>query len=318
MNRIAGSPEVRVRVAGVELSLTTPGSGLVEVVRRLLRHHVTPGIDPAAVCLHLVEGEFGEARKPVPLQAGLVPAAARPTLVWGVPAAIGEWLDDHVYYRVLFPILADALARCGRLRLHAALLWDDEIGSVLALGDRGAGKSSLSAAWLQSGAKLATDDTVLVSCDGGRLALTGLHRDLHVDPALIPELGLLTGLKECQEYLPRSNRLSYDWVAARPRQRLEQAAEPVTVVVSSVEPQGRTTSVLLTRREARIALDRAAAGEAENQLLDDVTRSTVLARLKEQKVWKVTWGPDVWGRPGGHRGLLQEIVAADGRRRADD
>jgi len=76
-------------------------------------------------------------------------------------------LDNTVLPQSLYLLLAQQWARAGVLMVHGAAFEFDRSG-VLALGARGGGKSVLTAAALLAGARVVSDDWVLVGCDPNR------------------------------------------------------------------------------------------------------------------------------------------------------
>jgi hypothetical protein len=77
---------------------------------------------------------------------------------------------------LLGPVVSFALLRLGQEPLHSTALTIDGAAFAL-LGDSGVGKSTLAAAFLRSGAKMLTDDLLVVHCeDDMPVAQPGLQR----------------------------------------------------------------------------------------------------------------------------------------------
>jgi hypothetical protein len=81
-------------------------------------------------------------------------------------------------------VLADALAELGRHALHAAAIRSGE-HVVVALGDTGAGKSTLAYAASQRGWSVLTDDLTFIATDDGRVLAWGLPKPLNIPRNLI-------------------------------------------------------------------------------------------------------------------------------------
>ncbi|MBL38770.1 MAG: hypothetical protein CMP07_10230 [Xanthomonadales bacterium] len=85
---------------------------------------------------------------------------------------------DMLQPQSLYLLLAQQWARAGLMLVHGAAFELDGVG-VLALGDKGAGKSVLTAAALAAGARVVSDDWVMVGLDGdGRLEAERLREFL--------------------------------------------------------------------------------------------------------------------------------------------
>lgn len=85
---------------------------------------------------------------------------------------------DMLQPQSLYLLLAQQWARAGLMLVHGAAFELDGVG-VLALGDKGAGKSVLTAAALAAGARVVSDDWVMVGLDrNGRLVAERLREFL--------------------------------------------------------------------------------------------------------------------------------------------
>jgi hypothetical protein len=83
-------------------------------------------------------------------------------------------------------VLVDALAEHGRHALHAAAIRSGDV-VVVALGDTGAGKSTLAYAASQRGWSVLTDDLTFVTIDDGRLLAWGLPKPLNIPRDLLDD-----------------------------------------------------------------------------------------------------------------------------------
>ena len=226
---------------------------------------------------------------------------------WHVDPSAPGWNANRFYYLVLFPAICRVFPRLGLGRLHAAAIMDEALGTVLVLGDRGAGKSTFAASALYTGAKIATDDTVLVRGNDLDRCILGVRRELHVDPAVCRRLPGLRGLENSTEYLPGARRLSYDWIRHYPSSCAGWLEAPRHVILSEVG--GRlTTAVPLPARNWAMELKRLLVDEAENALLTPGAESAVRVALARSTAWRVSWAQDVWKKGGRHIGFLREIV----------
>jgi hypothetical protein len=289
-------------IAGHRIDVVAP-SGVTDAIAHLLRYHADAAAPApsALVRLDLADGEAAPACTLEHTDAGMR------TSVWTIPAASSAWSPERVYYRALFAILARVLASLDVVRLHGALLAEERLGGVLLLGDRGAGKSSTSAAWVHEGGAVATDDTVLVGADG---RVYGLHRELHVDPDLASRLPGLPGLSTAVEYLPGSHRLAYDWCADFPDRRAARVDPVAHVVASRVDAGASTTLRPLSDEELRDLIATAIEAEKENALISAAARDAAVTLLAGAHGWDATWGADVWTRPGKHIGAILKASRA--------
>jgi energy-coupling factor transporter ATP-binding protein EcfA2 len=96
---------------------------------------------------------------------------------------------EATYTYLISQVISVALVQLGIESLHASAVAVDNQAIVL-IGDSGYGKSTLTAALLRAGAKLITDDLlVLRSADGGYDVTPGAFR-LKLDPGTARELGV--------------------------------------------------------------------------------------------------------------------------------
>jgi len=295
-------------IAGLFFAFHADCELVLRGIRHTLRHHIardSSGLRPTAAVLRLVslpDGIWYVCRRRLKQQGE--------RWEWDIHKGSPEWSWERFYYRVLFRIMGDMLAKANVVRLHGALLYDEQVGAVLALGDRGAGKSSLAAGWLESGGLLTTDDTVLLRQSGSGLKAFGIHRELHVDPQLSHRLPGLVGLPGSPEYLPGSNRLAFDWVRYFPGRLVSCPPWPAHVLRSRVTT-GATTSISpLSRSELSALVEDAVQAESSNRDVAESVAAGAKNRLEACAGWDVTWGPDIWEQPGKHLGWLRAAIGS--------
>lgn len=146
-----------------------------------------------------------------------------------------EWRVDVAFVRTYVPVLLCLLLWCrGYYYVHGALLSLPGQGTVLILGESGAGKSTTLLAMLQHGARWFTDDMAFVGPAGaGGSGLYGLARDFHLTD------DTLSGFPELQSLVskePRFRQKSSVRVSASTPATQREAAAPVTLV--ALEPRG--------------------------------------------------------------------------------
>lgn len=161
-------------------------------------------IDVAGIGAEAMAGLFrGSARArdhwrhPLELTAGLAGATNAPAgtpfemdlpdgraiLPSGAPGTVRvephhHLADDLLQPQSLYLLLAQQWARAGLMLVHGAAFEFDGTG-ILALGDKGAGKSVLTAAAMAAGARVVSDDWVMVGLDpAGRLRAERLREFL--------------------------------------------------------------------------------------------------------------------------------------------
>ena len=293
-------------IAGSVIKFSVSDEPLVHTIKHLLRYHTiyqtTVHNQKPAFVVELVYGKFGKKKKPICLKG---PTSHVKRWIWGIPSDAGNWHPERFYYRILFPVLSRAFAVLHIARLHGALLFDESIGAILILGDRGAGKSSVTAAGLEEGALVSTDDvTLLVNCDG-KLGCHGIHRELHVDPRLASYLPRLSGLRTAEEYLPGTGRVAYDWVLNFPEQCAGPLPAPNHIVQSSVRLDEHTQARQLTTPMLSQLVEKALTSEPDNALLPNDTQTFIHRTLESACGWEITWGPDIWECEGKHLTFLR-------------
>ncbi len=276
----------------------------------LLHNHGIAGaaFDTPHGTVRLVVDEFRDEKEPV-----LESAQSGPNeWVWRVSAESARWLVESFYYRVLSPILSKTMALLQVTRLHGALLHHDSVGSVLIVGGRCAGKSTAAAAWLASGGSICTDDTVFIRCQGGRILSSGLQRDLHIDPSNVLRLPELERLDRSEEYLPGTNRLSYDWCARFPHRRIRKLGAPEHILLSSFHGDAVTEFERLQDSVKGDAVEQIIRAEPENQSVCPGTLDIVRHQLRQASWWRVVWGEDVWTQ-GRHFAVIQRRLGGPRR-----
>ncbi len=77
--------------------------------------------------------------------------------------------DETLCHILIDQVLPRLLAHRGNLIVHGAALVMDDEHSIALVGETGYGKSTLSAAFAKSGARLLTDDCFLLKYDGARV-----------------------------------------------------------------------------------------------------------------------------------------------------
>lgn len=222
-----------------------------------------------------------------------------------IPRNSEQWLTESFYYKSLTPILNNILGCNEVLRLHAALLYHSATGSILLFGDRGAGKTTTTSSWLNSGGNIATDDVTLVRKTNGNYRVFGLYRDLHIDPILISKLNQLNGLSESKEYLPGYNRLSYDWLLHFDERRITRTQRIRHVIFSSVNKKSLTKINKINIEEGLYMIINNNHLKEDNEKMSDETMGEMIERLlSHASFWEVSWGEDIWSYPKQHLGFL--------------
>lgn len=276
-------------------------SGICGFLAHLFRYHARFADTDGEVQIELTRGDFGARKKPVLLECGAG------FWRWGVPVDAHEWLSERFYYRVLHPVLFSVFPTRRILRLQGALLADECLGPVMLLGDRGHGKTTVTAGWLQGGGGVVTDKTILVT--GEPWSYGGIYRELHVDPILLPVLSGLPNLEEAEEYLPGRTRLKYDWIKNFPDRFTRYVGRPKHIIASSVAPSGKTTVRQLGRASIAEAVSDNLSLEQENLVLPRDTLDELISSLEEACGWEIVWGSDLLMHPGLHYDFLTNVLA---------
>jgi hypothetical protein len=300
---------MRFELASRTLQFRFPDQEVAAMVQHLLRYHNAADSAPQCV-IQLVRGDFDMPRQVICLQ--------KPDMnhsnewIWGFATDLSGWTAEHFFYWVLSPLLSEVLAELQIARLHGAMLCDAQIGTVLFLGDRGAGKSSTVAAWLESGGTVLTDDTLMLRENTGQVACYGLRRELHVDPALSEVLRGLPALDTAKPYLPGKPRLAYDWVRYFPEQQVDTLPPPEHIIHTGVLAAEATTATALTAPALARLVTQYFEQEPTNALLAPKTRAVLLQSLQQANGWNVRWGADIWQQDGKHVGFLRRQLSPSG------
>ncbi|KAF0242271.1 MAG: HPr [Planctomycetota bacterium] len=116
--------------------------------------------------------------------------------------APGASIDD-VRWHFLDHVLPRALAASGRTVLHASAVETDR-GALVFVGESGSGKSTLAASFCAAGARLLSDDGVLIDTEMRVVPAYPVHR---LWPAALPVLGSASVLdsKEKQRRAPSAS-----------------------------------------------------------------------------------------------------------------
>ena len=130
-----------------------------------------------------------------------------------VKRALRTFLDDFDYsrffYRVIRPLLFEALWKNERFLLHGSALLHPCLGVTLILGPSGSGKSTLCATLGDlPGSAFLTDDTILMYEREGSAFVGTVHRKLHLDPTLGHKIPSLSGIEVLPPYGGRSTKVA--------------------------------------------------------------------------------------------------------------
>lgn len=136
---------------------------------------------------------------------------------WREPEATAESLR----HALLDQVLPRWLAHCGRLMLHGGAVVIDDDRCIVMIGDSGRGKSTLSAALARDGARLLTDDCVLLDVDGQGVRALATYPGLRLLP---DSLQALYG-----EQIPQSTPVAHYTAKRRVVHADDGVAAPVTV-----------------------------------------------------------------------------------------
>ncbi len=266
------------------------------------RHPRAAAAEDGALAIHAGDGEV-EAVAPGALVRVARGGARLDAFVDPrVPSAHG-----HAFAEV--PLLAALLAALrprGLFHLHAAALVLPDGRSVLVAGPGGAGKSTLAAALVLSGASYLGDDAVLVALRGGVPRLLSLPRDFHLAPLsarAIPGARL-----EPRRTL--SGKHPLDPRAAFPGRARDEAGPPALLLHPRVGTSPATTLAPLPQAEALARLLECSAFVAAREVAGGEAHLEALARLASgAPAFAADLGRDLLDdAPGTARRLLAEAL----------
>lgn len=274
--------------------------GIASSLRYLFRHHHFSDAEADAV---IVLRATRPPEERVPMLASFSQERFVPSWHWEVPSGSGNWLAERLFYRIVHPVLFAALPKVGIARLQGALITDDQ-QVVAVLGDRGHGKTTTAAGWIDGGGRLVTDKTILVT-PTQPWWFGGIYREMHLAPQSIEYLSKLPHLVEAEEYLPGRERLRYDWISHLGEQFVRYVSSPTIVIDSNVSDDSRTRAWRLTGPDAIDMVERHVALATENAEL--AHSAELVDRLCTACVWRVEWGNDVLSSPAKHYGFIRDL-----------
>ena len=111
---------------------------------------------------------------------------------------------NSLYYHFLDPMLKNVFRRKGVICLHGAGALIQGRG-IIFLGNRNAGKSTISILNLLNGGKFLTDDVIYL--DGG-MAHT-IYRPIHIDPKFAETIGIGGRIDINDKYLDKESEVNY-------------------------------------------------------------------------------------------------------------
>ncbi|MYD46849.1 MAG: hypothetical protein F4W92_10895 [Gammaproteobacteria bacterium] len=112
----------------------------------------------------------------------------------------GKLTYNNLFYLVIRPLLFECLWQLGLFYLHSACVRHREHGTLLIVGERNHGKSTISYSLLDSGHALLSDDNVFWCIDGETLRMYTIPRELHLPVDLGTKVSSLKGIEKRRPY----------------------------------------------------------------------------------------------------------------------
>lgn len=210
-----------------------------------------------------------------------------------------EEADEHLFLDVLDAALALALARQRVLLLHAAA-FGHAAGHLLALGSSGSGKSTLASAAIAAGARLLSDDTVLIREAHGRLEAGPFrgHLDFRQDPTATLPASAAARLQRVEAVGGTSWRLDLDALPDRSR---AGSLDPDRLWILSVDRRlSRSLCTHLSQSESLAHLMSAASPlvlSPRYKAVRDPLLPVLLTLAERCTAWRVRLAPEVLREP---------------------
>lgn len=192
------------------------------------------------------------------------------TIIWTpLPDCLPDFLRAHLLGRVL----ATAMHFSGALVLHGSAVAYPG-GALLFLAPKHSGKSTLALALAEAGARLVSDDTIMVTSDVMPRVWPGVH-SLRLLPDVAKRLGHIG--------LPAERGDGKSVVTDLPRERLEQRARPLLAVYLLAAAESIAGGKAIARRELSAPLAAAAiVGQGKvSEMLGIGEQPVLLARAAE-------------------------------------
>ncbi len=212
----------------------------------------------------------------------------------------GSWTAAREFEAVLRLGLLELLRGQGRFPLRAATLVAGEVG-ILAAGDTGSGKSTLTYGWARRGGAFRGDDTVLLRVGAGGVTAGAWPEPPRLDPALAAHFPELAGLAPVTE-------------AGRPRvcpsllpPGAPRECRPTVLLLPVVTP-GATRVEPLAARAALAELLPASALLLAHRALAPAHLEALRGLVAQCRCYRLYQGPDLLRRPSAVGDLLRALA----------
>ena len=163
--------------------------------------------------------------------------------------------SESFFYKCLRPFLFELLAFCGYVCVHGSAILHKSLGSVIFIGPRFHGKSSLALSFVARGHKLIADDLILFRRDG-RAGIETVVRAMHVDPELANLIEQQHWFDGVNEYMPGTGRVEIHPSLAFPEQHVRYAPQPRILVFPDIKIHGPSQIREFREVDARHPIDR--------------------------------------------------------------
>jgi len=112
---------------------------------------------------------------------------------------------ESLYYHFFFPVIKKTLCYKGLFYLHGACIEINNKG-IIFLGERNAGKSTLSILELLEGNRFLTDDCIFLD---DFMKAKSIYRPIHIDPNMGETLKISDKISPDDKYLSKENEVNY-------------------------------------------------------------------------------------------------------------
>ena len=193
------------------------------------------------------------------------------------------WIDadkicemESLYYHLLSPIIKKTLCSSGLVYFHGACFEMGQRGLVF-LGERNAGKSTLSILELLDGNKFLTDDCIFLDED---MVAKSLYRPIHIDPQMGEVLKISDRISPDDKYLSKEKEVNY-YPQKYHKSQIVQQLEVDAIIFLHLSDNEESKVIPLTPEQV---------AERIGNYTEDYQLEKILAILSGVPAYSVTWG----------------------------
>ena len=212
--------------------------------------------------------------------------------------AFYAWIDinkiremESLYYHLFSPVIKKTLCYKGLFYLHGACLEINNKG-IIFLGERNAGKSTLSILELLEGNRFLTDDCIFLD---DFMKAKSIYRPIHIDPNMGEMLKISDRISVDDKYLSKEKEVNYYPQKFHKEQLIQQLKVDAIVFLHLSKDK---ESNLVSMKPEQVAKEIYLYSE-------DFHHEKLVEILKSVSVYSMTWGEKELNNPE----CLHELLA---------